>query len=176
MFTSTSTALPLSNTALAARLAIFVSKGFLSSPAFPKASEAAKEQFGYGEDSLLECLLHPAALLATQYDLHSDHPGVFEYEVAEPLGTWLAEYLALPENDGSIEWEVMTEKVRLLTDGFFRVRSYLTPEEEAVITKLRQDGFAVVIWSPSELVGVTPGVLEEYAVQLGNEAIDDLRR
>ena len=176
MFTSTSTALPIPNTALAARLAIFISKGFLSSPDFPKASQAAKEQFGYGEDSLLECLLQPAALLATQYDLHSDHPGVFEYEVAEPLGEWIAEYLALPENDGSIEWAVMIEKVNTLADQFFNFRNTMTPTEAAAIESLWLAGFAVAVWSPHELRGVSPKALESCVLQHGNEVIEDLRR
>ena len=141
MFTSTSTALPISNTALAARLAIFIAKGFMSSPNFPQAAHAAKEQFGYGEDSLLESLLHPAALLVTQYNIHDDHPGVFEYEVAEPLGKWIAAYLALPENDGSIEWEVMVEKVNSLADQFFNFRNTMTPSEAAAIESLCQAGF-----------------------------------
>lgn len=176
MFTSTSTALPLSNTALAARLALFISKGFMFSPDFTKAAEAAKEQFGYGEDSLFECLLHPAALLVTQYNIHDDHPGVFEYEVAEPLGAWLAEYLAVPENDGSIEWDVLIEKVEALTDRFFNFRNTLTPSEAAAIESLRKAGFAVAVWSPRELRGVSPKTLESCVVQHGNEVIEDLCR
>ena len=176
MFTSTSTTLPISNTVLAARLAIFISKGFLSSPDFPDASQAAKERFGYGEDSLLECLLFPASLLAEQYDTHEDHPGVFEYEVAEPLGKWIAAYLALPETDGSIEWAVLIEKSQILTDRFFNFRNTMTPSEDAAIESLRKAGFAVVVWSPSELAGVTPKSLESCVVQHGNEAIEDLRR
>lgn len=175
MFTSPTT-LPISNTALAARIAIFIAKGFMSSPNFPQAAHAAKEAFGYGEDSLLENLLHPAALLVTQHDIYEDHPGVFEYEVAEPLGEWLAEYLALPENQGSVGWDVLQERVEELTAAFFNVRNSLTTEEQTVLAKLRQAGFAVVVWSPSELAGVTPRVIEEHAVQHGDEAIEDLRR
>jgi hypothetical protein len=176
MFTSTRTALPISNTALAARMSIFIAKGFLSSPDFPEASQAAKEQFGYGEDSLLECLLHPATLLAEQYDTHDDHPGVFEYEVAEPLGKWIAAYLALPETDGSIEWAVLIEKIQILTDRFFNFRNTMTPSEDAAIESLRKAGFAVVVWSPRELRGVSPKSLESRVVQHGNEVIEDLCR
>lgn len=176
MFTSPRTALPISNTALAARMSIFIAKGFLSSPDFPDASQAAKEQFGYGEDSLLECLLHPATLLAEQYDTHDDHPGVFEYEVAEPLGKWIAAYLALPETDGSIEWAVLIEKIQILTNRFFNFRNTMTPSEDAAIESLRKAGFAVVVWSPRELRGVSPKSLESRVVQHGNEVIEDLCR
>lgn len=176
MFTSIRFPIPLASSHIAARLAIFISKGFLSSPDFPDASQAAKERFGYGEDSLLECLLFPASLLAEQYNTHEDHPGVFEYEVAEPLGKWIAAYLALPETDGSLEWEVMVEKIQILTDRFFNFRNTMTPSEDAAIESLRKAGFAVVVWSPSELAGVSPKSLESCVVQHGNEAIEDLRR
>lgn len=175
MFTS-STTLPRSNTALAARIAIFIAKGFLNHPDFRQAAEAAKGAFGYGEDSLLECLLSPAALLAESHEKFDAHPGVFEYEVAEPLGEWLAEYLTIPENEGSIGWAVVVEKAESLSSAFFNIRESLTTEEQAVIAKLRQAGFAVAIWSPTELVGVDPRSIEELAVERGNEAIDDLRR
>lgn len=176
MFTSTSTALPISNTALAARLAIFIAKGFLASPNFPQAAHAAKEAFGYGEDSLLENLLHPAALLVTQHDIYEDHPGVFEYEVAEPLGEWLAEYLATPENEGSVGWDVLQERIEELVAEFFNIKNSLTTEEQTTLAKLRQAGFAVAIWTPAELGNVDPQRIECLAIERGNEALEDLRR
>lgn len=52
----------------------------------------------------------------------------------------------------------------------------MTPALRQAINELRLAGYAVVVFSPSELDGgVEPRTLEKRLVELGNEAIDTLR-
>lgn len=104
---------------LAARQLSYLTKGLIKSPQFDEAYNNATEHFGYGEDSMLECLQIPAALLADIYDSNDNHPGVFEYEVTEKVGAFLAEYLAVPENTGSVPWDVVVEYAGMKAAEFF---------------------------------------------------------
>lgn len=52
----------------------------------------------------------------------------------------------------------------------------MTPAQRQAITDLRLAGYAVAIFSPSELDGnVEPRTLESRLVELGNQAIEDMR-
>jgi hypothetical protein len=42
-------------------------------------------------------------------------------------------------------------------------------------TRIRLEGYAVVVFSPEELGGVDPRTLQNRLVELGNQAIDDLK-
>lgn len=50
----------------------------------------------------------------------------------------------------------------------------LTLEQKNIITELREQGFAVVLFNPSELKGVDPDLIENELVHLGNDMIHDL--
>lgn len=51
----------------------------------------------------------------------------------------------------------------------------MTPEQQEVIHSLRDDGYAVCIWTPEELGDVPNNKAEDRIVELGNEAIDVLQ-
>lgn len=107
------------NDALTLRQVAYLTKGLIQSSDFHLASAKATEFFGYGEDSLLESLQVPASLLADIYDSNENHPGGFEYEVTEKVGAFLAEYLAVPENEGSVPWDVVVEYANQEASKFF---------------------------------------------------------
>ena len=57
-----------------------------------------------------------------------------------------------------------------------RVQESLVHKYHIIAQQMRADGFAVVFWSPVELVGVDDiGRLEERVAELGNEVIDFLK-
>ena len=51
----------------------------------------------------------------------------------------------------------------------------MTSEEQAVIAELRSRGFAVIIWTPEELAGVSRKHVEDRSVELGWRVIEDLK-
>ena len=51
----------------------------------------------------------------------------------------------------------------------------LTEQEIKVITKLRQQGFAVVLFNPEELEGASPDNVEDRLIELGWDVISVLR-
>jgi hypothetical protein len=55
------------------------------------------------------------------------------------------------------------------------LKEHLQAVENEAITQLRLAGYAVVRFSPDELEGVDPHTLQNRLVELGNQAIDDLR-
>ena len=99
-----------------ARQLAYLVKGFTSSPDFSEAYNKTTETFGYGEDSLLECLHFPSHLLADIYDSRDDHPGVFEYEVTQHIGIFLAAHLAIY---GECEWDTLRVAVNEYAEQFF---------------------------------------------------------
>ena len=99
-----------------ARQLAYLVKGFTNSPDFAEAYNKTTETFGYGEDSLLECLHFPSHLLADIYDSHDDHPGVFEYEVTQCIGGLLAAHLA---TYGECEWDTLRVAVNEYAEQFF---------------------------------------------------------
>jgi len=50
----------------------------------------------------------------------------------------------------------------------------MNEQQKETVRSLRLKGFAVVVFSPSELEGVNPETLQDRLIQLGNEAIEDL--
>ena len=46
---------------------------------------------------------------------------------------------------------------------------------QSALQELRSAGYAVIIWSPSELKGVSPSKVEDRSVELGFEVIDCLK-
>jgi hypothetical protein len=51
----------------------------------------------------------------------------------------------------------------------------MTTEQHAVISKLRNSGYAVIIWTPEELLDVDPGQVEDRSIELGHQIIEDLK-
>ena len=51
----------------------------------------------------------------------------------------------------------------------------MTDEEKRVIQSLREQGYAVVVYYPSEIVGVDRSFLEDQIVDAANEIIDNLK-
>lgn len=51
----------------------------------------------------------------------------------------------------------------------------MTQSQKDAVHSLRLAGYSVTIFSPTELQDVNPRSLENRLVELGNEAIDDLR-
>jgi hypothetical protein len=51
----------------------------------------------------------------------------------------------------------------------------MTDEEKRVIQSLREQGYAVVVYYPSEVAGIDRSILEDRMVDKGNEIIDDLK-
>jgi len=47
----------------------------------------------------------------------------------------------------------------------------MTQEELIAIMALRQKGYAVITWSPKELQGVDPDIIENESVTFGHELI-----
>lgn len=50
----------------------------------------------------------------------------------------------------------------------------MNEEEETIIRGLRKKGFAVIIWTPEELCGVSPDTVETRCIELGHEVIECL--
>lgn len=51
----------------------------------------------------------------------------------------------------------------------------LSREEREVITRLRHDGFAVLVWYPEELGEANPRRVEDRLIELGHQVIEDLQ-
>jgi hypothetical protein len=51
----------------------------------------------------------------------------------------------------------------------------MTPEQKKIIQELRDAGYAVVIFSPAEVEGVSVDRLESRLVADGNDHIDDMK-
>lgn len=99
-----------------ARQLAYLVKGFTNSPHFAEAYSRTTGNFGYGEDSLLECLHFPSHLLADIWDAHEYHPGVFEYGVTQHIGSLLAAHLAIY---GECEWDTLRVAVNEYAEQFF---------------------------------------------------------
>ena len=50
----------------------------------------------------------------------------------------------------------------------------MTPTQVKALAELRADGYAVITFTPDELRGLEPRVVENRLVELGNEVIDVL--
>lgn len=103
---------------LASRQLSFLTLGFTRSQHFDAAYKVTTLHFGYGLDSLLECLVFPASYLAQVYDDHDDHDGVFEYEVSETVGDLLATLLA--DRNGQLDWRDFIKATQPVLNRFFQ--------------------------------------------------------
>ena len=52
----------------------------------------------------------------------------------------------------------------------------MTAEETAVIAELRHRGYAVIVWTPEELDGVSHRHVEDRSIELGHQVIEDLKK
>lgn len=50
----------------------------------------------------------------------------------------------------------------------------MTAAQRSVISALREEGYAIAIWTPAELGSADAGSVESRVVELGNEVIEDL--
>ena len=51
----------------------------------------------------------------------------------------------------------------------------MTREQIIVIQELRDEGHAVIIWTPEELGTASANRVQDRSIQLGQEVIDDLQ-
>jgi hypothetical protein len=51
----------------------------------------------------------------------------------------------------------------------------MTKDQEKAIEALRDEGYAIIVWTPEELNGVSSVRVEDRSTELGWEIIDDLR-
>jgi hypothetical protein len=51
----------------------------------------------------------------------------------------------------------------------------MTQEELGAVQKLREQGYAVIVWTPEELEGAPPRKVEDRSIELGWEVIDALK-
>lgn len=97
----------------------YLTMGFIQHPLF----RTITDKWGGGELELLSCLIDVTPYLQEKYDEHDDHPGVFLYEVAEPAGAALADWMAVNSDDQSArfpdpsEWTPIMDS---LCHEFFR--------------------------------------------------------
>lgn len=52
----------------------------------------------------------------------------------------------------------------------------LSQEEFDLIVKMRDNGFAIVIFTPEELCGAEPDFIEERLIELGWDVIDSVKQ
>ena len=51
----------------------------------------------------------------------------------------------------------------------------LTQAEFKAVQNLREQGYAVIVWSPEELKGASPKKVEDRSIELGWDVIEDLK-
>jgi len=51
----------------------------------------------------------------------------------------------------------------------------LTKEQLETLRQIRDDGYAVIVWTPEELAGVNPGAVEDRSIEVGWDIIDTLK-
>ena len=52
---------------------------------------------------------------------------------------------------------------------------YINPPESDSVTWLRDNGYAVIIWTPEELREANPTKVEDRSIELGWEVIGDMQ-
>ncbi len=52
---------------------------------------------------------------------------------------------------------------------------YLTHSERRVLSDLRNRGFAVIVWTPSELGSANPSRVQDRSIELGHDVIETLQ-
>lgn len=110
----------------------FLYEGLLSHLPDPKRMNAILDSWGQGciELVIAGCLHLPEVwkqISQTWESYDTDMPGVFEYEVVSPLGTYLADYLLSHDGKLPSKEEVATEITRLI-QSFFSL-----PEKTALL-------------------------------------------
>jgi len=51
----------------------------------------------------------------------------------------------------------------------------MTDEQQRIMRQLRNEGYAVIIWSPEELAGASPDRVQDRLIELGWDVIDALQ-
>lgn len=51
----------------------------------------------------------------------------------------------------------------------------MTDEQQKVISDLRHEGYAVIVWYPEELGDANPSRVEDRSIELGWQVIEDLQ-
>ena len=51
----------------------------------------------------------------------------------------------------------------------------MTRDELLSIQKLREQGYAVIVWTPKELDGASPHKVEDRSIEVGWEVIEELK-
>lgn len=83
----------------------YLTMGFIQHPLF----RTITDKWGCGELELLSCLNDVTPYLQEKFDSVEEHPGVFLYEVAEPAGAALADWMAVNSDDQSARFPVPSE-------------------------------------------------------------------
>lgn len=52
----------------------------------------------------------------------------------------------------------------------------MTPYQLKALQELSDEGYAVIIWTPEELRGVSANKVEDRSIELGSEIISDLAK
>ncbi len=84
----------------------------------------------------------------------------------------LPQWLQLSSAHESTSLEVINEMIEANADF---IEEHLQAVAAETIHQLRLEGHAIVRFQPSELHGVEPRLLQNRLVELGNQAIEDLR-
>lgn len=90
----------------------YVIKGFCGGPHFRPALDVLSEK--YGEVDAMQTVINFAQVVDEQY-YGSDFGGVFVYDVAEPMGAWIAQWVA--EHKRPPAEKLAAEKTRELIEG-----------------------------------------------------------
>lgn len=94
--------------------AVYIVKGFFEIARVTAISETQKWKEG-GEINLVDWLSHLSIEVESRWDEERDFPGVWLYDVAEPLGNWVAHYIN--EHFETPEPKLISEKITELVDG-----------------------------------------------------------
>lgn len=101
------------NTHTLLHLHSYLTMGFIQHALF----HTITDKWGCGEAELLSCLINVTPYLQEKYDEQDEHPGIFLYEVAEPAGKALADWMAVNSDDTSTkfpepsEWKPIMDKL-----------------------------------------------------------------
>lgn len=108
----------------------YLTMGFIQHPLF----RTITDKWGCGELELLSCLNDVTPYLQEKFDSVEEHPGVFLYEVAEPAGAALADWMAVNSDDQSARFPVPSEWTPIVDNLCHEFFKDLPPDHEPVYT------------------------------------------
>ena len=123
------------NTHTLLHLHSYLTMGFIQHPLF----RTLVDKWGGGELELLSCLIDVTPYLQEKYDEHDDHPGIFLYEVAEPAGAALADWMAVNADDTTTRFPEPSEWTPLIDSLCHTFFKDLPEEHEPVYTIEHRD-------------------------------------